>query len=156
MTSRASISSLMRMAPELGGETGPDLGGEGHASDQRGDLTGVGEAAHESRERLGSDLLEALEALQPDLGAGEERHREDDEHHPAADDERAGADRDVADEVEEGAEAAAPEHAGDAHHDAHVEAELAADLLEHVAERLSDPAHGGGERHQNFWGTRAK
>ena len=44
----------------------------------------------------GADLLEALEALQPDLGAGEERHREDHEHHAAADDQRAGADGDVA------------------------------------------------------------
>ena len=50
--------------PELGGEPGTDLRGEGHTGDQRGDLTGVGEAADEPGEGLGTDLLEALEPLE--------------------------------------------------------------------------------------------
>jgi hypothetical protein len=137
------------------------LGGKGHARDERRHLAGVGEAADQPGERLGADLLEALEALEADLGAGEERHREDDEHHPAADDQRARADGDVGDEGEEHAAVAPHEDLRRVGQDADVEAELAAHLLQAAADpggETPDPAADGGgcARHQNFCGIRAK
>ena len=74
---------------ELGGEAGADLRGQRHPGHQRGDLTGVGQRRDHAGERLGADLLQAVEALEADLGAGEEGDRDDHEEHAAADDERA-------------------------------------------------------------------
>jgi hypothetical protein len=148
--------------PELSGEAGTDLCGEGDAGYQRGDLARVGEGADEPGEALGADLLQPLEALQPDLGAREERHREDDEHHPAAHDESAGADGDVAHQVEDDVAVLQLEddlgHRLVEHPD--VEAQLLADVLEGVAEDLAGAPDGPGEAgdgdHQNFCGTSAK
>ena len=83
------------MAPSSAVKPAPTWAAKATPGDERRDLAGVGEAADEAGERLGADLLEALEALEADLGAGEERHREDDEDHAAADDQGAGADGDV-------------------------------------------------------------
>ena len=128
---------------QLGGEAGAHLSGEGDTGDDRCYLTGVGEAADEPGEGLRADLLETLEALQPHLGAGEERHREDDKDHAAADDERAGADGDVADERGELPGVPAPEdlHRQDVPEDAEIERHLAADLLEHGGEPQAGPSN---------------
>ena len=73
---------------ELGGESGAYLRGEGHTGDERRDLPRVGERGDDARERLGPDLLQPVESLETDFGAGEERDRDDHEEHAATDDQR--------------------------------------------------------------------
>ena len=103
-----------------------------------------------------------LKPWMPDLGAGEERHREDHEDHAAADDEGAGADRDVRHEVEHDVAVLQPQDdlRDDLVEDLRVELELLADVLEEVAGAPGDGpqrADGAGEAgHQNFCGTSAK
>src|SRR5689334_24619234 len=52
--------------------------GERDAGHQRRDLAGVEVRRHEAGEGGRADLVEGCIALQPDLGAGEERHHRDD------------------------------------------------------------------------------
>jgi hypothetical protein len=72
ITSSASISSEIRIAPSWRGETAADGRGERDAGDERGDLAGVEVGRDEAGEGGGAELVERGVALQADLGAGEE------------------------------------------------------------------------------------
>ena len=72
MTSRASISSLMRMAPSCAVKPQPTVADSAMPAMQRRDLAGVEERGDEAGVGRDAELVEGGVALQADLGAGEE------------------------------------------------------------------------------------
>ena len=80
---------------ELRGEPAADRRRQRDAGDQRGDLAGVEVGRDEAGERGGAELVERGVAGQPDLGAGEEGHAEDDADGAADHGEGAGAEGDL-------------------------------------------------------------
>src|SRR3546814_16916067 len=68
---------------------------------QGGDLADVGEGGEEADEVLGADELEPLVALETDLDADDAGHEDHDDDRARTDDERAGPDRHVGDELDD-------------------------------------------------------
>ncbi len=129
ITSSASTSSEMRIAPELRGEAAADGRRQRDGRDQRGDLAGVEVGRYESGEGAAAELVERLVALQPDLGTGEERQEADDADRAADHGERAGAEADLGQQPDDFAAVPAQRsrHGG---RGAHVEQQLFAQVIE--------------------------
>src|SRR5829696_8152752 len=77
MTSRASISSLIRMAPICAVNAAADRRRQRQPGHERGDLAGVRVRREESGERRRAELVERRVSLQAHLGGGEERQEGD-------------------------------------------------------------------------------
>ena len=74
ITSSASTSSEIRIAPSWAVKPQPTVAASAIAGDQRRDLAGVEVGGDEAGEGGGADLVQRGVPLQADLGAGEEAH----------------------------------------------------------------------------------
>ena len=88
------------MAPDLGGETRSDLGGQRDRDDNRGQFTGVGNRGQHAGERGHPDKLEAPVGLDAQHHRRGQRHREDDPDGAAAGQQGVRAEADLADLTE--------------------------------------------------------
>ena len=91
ITSSASISSLIRMAPSLRGRACADGRGQRHARRRRCDEPDVEERAEETGEGFDPDVGQGVVALHGDQRAGGQREETDDDDRAADDGQRAGA-----------------------------------------------------------------
>ena len=166
MTSRASISSEMRMAPSCAVNPAPTCAARAIPA-----ISGVISRVLATEEMMPVNASapicwRPLNPFEPDLGAGEEAHGEDHEEHAAADDQGARADRDVGDEVDD--LLAVPPPLGHALQHPPVEAELVEQpghgaeaapdaLLELFGERGAlGPVRGVDGHRYAFWGMKLK
>ena len=95
ITSSASISSLIRIAPSWAVKPSPTVADRARCGDQRGDLTGVEVGREEAGVRADAELFEGGVTLQADLGAGEEAQHDDDADGAADDGQRPAAEYDL-------------------------------------------------------------
>ena len=101
ITSVASISSEMRIAPSSAVNPAPTCAASVMPA-MSGVISRVFANADTKPVNASAPIsCEALEPLEADLRAGEERHEEDDAGRAGSRDERAGADRDVGDVAED-------------------------------------------------------
>ena len=163
MTSRASISSLIRIAPICAVKPQPTVADSARPATSGRDLAGVEVRREEAGERRGAELVQRRVALQADLGAGEEGQEGDDADGAADDRQRAGAEGDLGQQPEH-LLLVAPQRARGPGQRPAVEAELVAEVVEgaqrlpvHLLERPQadpDPVAGREQRHHcPFGGT---
>ena len=95
ITSSASISSLMRMAPSSAVAPAPTVAASAMTGDDRGGDAHVDQCGEETGERLDTDVAQRREALDGDQGAPGQGDEADDGDGAADDGHRAGAHPDL-------------------------------------------------------------
>ena len=98
ITSRASISSLIRMAPSSAVAPAPTVAAMRDAGDDRGGDAHVDQCGEEAGERLDTDVSQRRETLDGDQGAAGQRDEADDGDGAADDGHGAGAHADLGDQ----------------------------------------------------------